>query len=210
MLFSKSSIQLIVTSAAVGLISACSGAMEADLNTPSDGGGDGGTGSDARSAGDGSAGIITCTTDSDCGGSALCEYKIADRCAAVGVCFTPPPPGPMCAAYSAACTCAQQNINVACTRYSSGYASNPVAHLGECEGDAGGSGTFACGAETCGDAKLCKLGMGGATPATTTATCVDFPSQCASTRTCACVKPAVGAQTCSEKDGDFTVMFLYP
>ena len=160
------------------------------------------------------AGATACKTDKDCAGGDLCEFRIADACSAAGVCFTPPPPGPTCAAYSPACTCDAQTINVVCTRYSSGYASKPVAHSGACavaSDDAGGNGgTFACDTGTCNETQVCEIGSGGAFPGTTTASCVDFPAPCASTRTCACVKQALGAQMCSETGGDLTVNFLYP
>lgn len=298
MLFLRSSMQFFFATAAVGLMAACSGALETNLNTPADGGADdsggsGGTGSDAASHGDGSTGggascttnsdcgagkmcafevaaacgasgacvaapapntpecaaysagcacdgsvvnlacngypagyasrpirhtgncqtpivdaaATSCTTDSDCGGSNLCEFKIADACAAVGVCFTPPPPGPTCAAYSPACTCDNQTINVVCTRYPSGYASKAVAHSGACDVDAG-NGEFACDNATCKKTQICRIASGGGSP--TTASCIAVPTACASKRTCACVKSDLGAQLCSETDGDITVTFEYP
>ncbi len=164
----------------------------------------------------------TCTTDSDCGSGRLCEFKITEGCSAAGRCFTPPPPGPICNAYSAACSCSGQTINVICTIYTSGYAALPIAYHGACEAsavdagavDAGavdaGAGTFTCGDGTCPATQVCKVGMGGAAGTPTSYTCVDYPSQCASTHTCACAKTALGAQECSEAGGDVTATFLYP
>jgi hypothetical protein len=227
------SIPFVVASAALGLLIGCSGAPDGGLDATGDSGAtgsddaSGGTGGDANVASDanvgsdatshGDAGPTACTTDSDCVSGDLCEFKIADACSAVGVCITPPPPGPMCAAYSAACTCDDRNINVVCTRYQSGYASSPVAHRGACAGgdakDAGGGGggsSFACGTSSCNNSQVCKTTEGGAYPSKTTTACVDYPTQCGSTHTCACVKQALSASTCTESKGNVTVTFLYP
>jgi hypothetical protein len=158
---------------------------------------------------DGGAGA--CSSDADCSASEMCAFKIADACSAVGACIARPAPGPQCAAYSPACTCDNKTINVVCTSYPSGYASAPVSYRGECElavPDAGSG--FACGNTTCDSSKVCKVGMGGVAGSTASYTCVDYPAQCASTHTCACVKTGLGAQQCSEGGGNVTVTFLYP
>jgi hypothetical protein len=160
------------------------------------------------------AGGATCSTDSDCGSGMMCAFKIADTCAAVGTCLTRPSPGPMCHAIALACTCNKQEINVACTIYPSGYASQPVAQLSACEGpDAGAAAApFACGngGATCPGTQVCKIGEGGAVGTSPSYTCVDYPAQCASMHTCNCVKTGLGAMQCSENGGNVTVTFLYP
>jgi hypothetical protein len=160
------------------------------------------------------AGGATCSTDADCGSASMCAFKIADRCAAVGICLTRPSPGPTCNAISLACTCSNKDINVACTMYPSGYASQPVAQLSACEGpDAGAAAApFACGngGATCPGTQVCKIGEGGAVGSSPSYTCVDYPAQCASMHTCDCVKTNLGAMQCSESGGNVTVTFLYP
>ena len=160
------------------------------------------------------AGGATCSTGSDCGSGMMCAFKIADRCAAVGICLPRPSPGPTCSAISLDCTCSNQEINVACTIYPSGYASQPVAQLASCEGpDAGAAaGPFACGNEgaTCPGTQVCKIGEGGAVGTSPSSSCVDYPAQCASMHTCNCVKTGLGAMQCSENGGNVTVTFLYP
>jgi hypothetical protein len=216
----------------------CSGSLSTDVGPGGDGGSregggdDGGSreaGDDGGSSTDGAPEVDAtapaldagadgaggaCSADGDCGPGRLCSFRIADGCAAVGVCFTPPPPGPMCEVYEAACTCDNKTINIACTIYPDGYASAPVLNTGDCElmvpTDAGNGASFVCGNVVCTDSQVCKSGSGGAYPGTTTYTCVDYPSQCASNRTCACVKPALGAQDCSTSNGDVTVDFDYP
>jgi hypothetical protein len=142
----------------------------------------------------------------------MCAFKISDGCSAIGACITKPPPGPTCLAYSPACTCSGQEISIVCTQYPSGYASAPVAHTGVCTTAAPDSGaTFACGsATTCPTTQVCKIGMGGAVGNPTSYTCVDYPTQCASMHTCACVSTAVGASQCTESGGNVTTTFLYP
>jgi hypothetical protein len=144
----------------------------------------------------------------------MCGFKIADKCAAVGTCLTRPSPGPTCNSISLACTCSNQNINVACTVYPSGYASQPVAQLAACEGPDGGTAAapFACGnaGVTCPGTQVCKIGEGGAVGTPPSYTCVDYPSQCASMHTCNCVKTGLSATICSENGGNVTVTFLYP
>ena len=153
----------------------------------------------------------SCATDTDCGTGKMCAFKIADACSATGTCLVSPAPGPVCAAYSPACTCSNQVINVICTQYPDGYASQPVAYRGTCEAGADAGGDFACGnALTCPNTKVCKIGMGGAVNTPNSYTCVDYPSQCSSTHTCACAKTGLGAQQCSESGGNVTVTFLYP
>lgn len=160
------------------------------------------------------AGGATCSTDADCGSGMMCAFKIADKCAAVGTCLPRPSPGPTCNAISLACTCSNQEINVACTIYPSGYASQPVAYLSACEGpDAGAAAApFACGngGATCPGTQVCKIGEGGAVGTSPSYTCVDYPAQCASMHTCNCVKTGLGAMQCSENGGNVTVTFLYP
>jgi hypothetical protein len=163
------------------------------------------------SAGD--AGGGPCNTDADCAAGLMCAFKISDGCSAIGACITKPAPGPMCNAYSPACTCSGQEISVICTDYPSGYASAPVAHNGACTTapDAGGT-SFACGSTgtTCPVTQVCKIGMGGAVGNPTSYTCVAYPSQCASMHTCACVMTALGATQCTESGGNVTTTFLYP
>ncbi len=154
-----------------------------------------------------------CTADTDCGDGKMCAFKIADGCSAAGTCLVRPAPGPVCNAYSPACTCNGTEINVICTIYPSGYASQPVAHSGACTSvtsDAGGS--FACGSGgvTCPDTQVCKVGMGGAVGSSPSYTCVAYPAQCASMHTCACVKAGLSATQCSESGGNVTVTFDYP
>jgi hypothetical protein len=160
------------------------------------------------------AGRATCSTDSDCGSVMMCAFKIADKCAAVGTCLPRPSPGPKCNAISLACTCSNQEINVACTIYPSGYASQPVAQLGACQGpDAGAAASsFACGngGATCPGTQVCKIGEGGAVGTSPSYTCVDYPAQCASMHACVCVTSSLGATQCSESGGNVTVTFLYP
>jgi hypothetical protein len=159
------------------------------------------------------AGGATCSTDADCGSGMMCAFKIADGCAAVGSCLTRPSPGPTCNATSLACTCSNQEINVACTIYPSGYASQPVAQLAACEGpDAGAAAPFACGnrGATCPGTQVCKIGEGGAVGSSPSYTCVDYPAQCASMHTCSCVETSLGAMQCSENGASVTVTFLYP
>lgn len=153
----------------------------------------------------------SCATDTDCGTGEMCGFKIADACSATGTCLVRPPSGPECQAFSPACTCSNQVINVVCTPYPDGYASQPVAYRGACEASTDSGGGFACGsALTCSDSQVCKIGMGGAVNTPNSYTCVDYPSQCSSTHTCACAKTGLGAQQCSESGGDVTVTFLYP
>jgi hypothetical protein len=154
----------------------------------------------------------SCTSDGDCPSSEMCAFKIADGCSAVGRCLARPAPGPTCNAYSPACTCSNQEINVICTMYPSGYASQPVAHTGACVTLDAGPASFACGSAgtTCPSTQVCKIGMGGAAGTPPSYTCVDYPAQCASMHTCACVKTAVGAAQCSESGGNVTTTFLYP
>jgi hypothetical protein len=173
------------------------------------------------------AGGATCSTDADCGSGMMCAFKIADKCAAVGTCLTRPPPGPTCNAISLACTCSNKEINVACTIYPSGYASQPVARLGACQGpdagaappdagaatpDAGAAVPFACGTAgaTCPGTQVCKIGEGGAVGTPPSYTCVDYPAQCASMHTCNCVSSSLGASQCTENGGNVTVTFYYP
>ena len=152
-----------------------------------------------------------CATDTDCGSGKMCAFKIADACSATGTCLVRPPPGPECAAFSPACTCSDQIINVICTQYPDGYASQPVAYRGACEASTDSGGGFACGSSVrCPDTQVCKIGMGGAVNTPNSYTCVDYPSQCSSMHTCACAKTALGAQQCTESGGDVTVTFLYP
>jgi hypothetical protein len=152
----------------------------------------------------------SCSTDTDCGTGKMCAFKIADACSATGTCLVRPAPGPQCAAFSPACTCTDQIINVICTMYPDGYASQPVAHRGTCEASTDSGATFACGPSTCSDTQVCKVGMGGAVNAAPSYTCVDYPSQCSSMHTCACAKTGLSAQQCSESGGNVTVTFLYP
>jgi hypothetical protein len=160
------------------------------------------------------AGPGSCASDGDCGGGQLCAFPITGGCSAAGTCFTPPPPGPTCNAFSPACSCSGQTLNVICTIYPNGAAPQPIAHRGACEAgvvlgrDAGGA--FACGNSTCDASRVCKIGMGGAAGNPPSYTCVDAPAQCASTRTCACVKSALAAQECTESGDSVTVTFLYP
>jgi hypothetical protein len=154
----------------------------------------------------------SCTTDTDCGSGRMCAFKIADGCSAKGACITMPAPGPQCNAYSPACTCRNTEINIICTSYPSGYASEPILQTGNCElappTDAGAS--FACGTTTCPASQVCEIGEGGAVGNPPTYTCVDYPAQCASTHTCACTKAALSAGQCSESGGNVTVTFLHP
>ena len=153
----------------------------------------------------------SCATDTDCGSGKMCAFKIADACSATGTCLVRPAPGPECAAFSPACTCSDQIINVICTQYPDGYASQPVAYRGACEASTDSGGGFACGSSVrCSDTQVCKIGMGGAVNTPNSYTCVDYPSQCSSMHTCACAKTALGAQQCTESGGDVTVTFLYP
>jgi hypothetical protein len=154
----------------------------------------------------------TCATDNDCVASEMCAFKIADACSATGACVARPPSGPTCQAFSPACTCSNQIINVACTQYPDGYASQPVAYRGVCEAGAVDAGSgFACGnALTCSSTQVCKIGMGGAVNTPNSYTCVDYPAACSSMHTCACTKSGLGAQQCSESGGNVTVTFLYP
>jgi hypothetical protein len=165
----------------------------------------------ACTSGDDAGGGGSCNTDADCGTGKMCAFKISDGCTAVGACITKPPPGPVCAAYSPACTCSGQEINVVCTQYPSGYASTPVAHTGVCTMSDAGASSFACGAgTTCSVTQVCKIGMGGAVGNPTSYACVDYPSQCVSMHTCACVKAALGATQCTESGGNVTTTFFYP
>ena len=77
--------------------------------------------------------------------------------------------------------------------------------------DGGGAGPFACGpAVVCdGRVQVCKIIEGGAHPvdggAHNTYGCEAIPSTCVNDVTCACIASGA-AQTCSESDGDVTVM----
>ena len=175
-------------------------------------GGDGGRCTTNADCGTSPVDAGSCTSDGDCPSSEMCAFKIADGCSAVGTCLARPAPGPTCNAYSPACTCSNQEINVICTMYPSGYASQPVAHTGACVTIDAGPASFACGSAgaTCPSTQVCKIGMGGAAGTPPSYTCVDYPAQCASMHTCACVKTAVGAAQCSESGGNVTTTFLYP
>jgi hypothetical protein len=167
------------------------------------------TGTCAQTDGGGAA----CTRDADCGTGLVCAFPISAGCSAIGACVPTPPPGPKCGAYEPACTCGGQTIDIACTGYPPGTASNPILHTGQCEGiDAGhGGGLFACGPLMCdGATQVCKIGVGGPAGAPPSYGCIDYPAQCVSNATCTCVEPAVGAQLCSENGGNFTVTFEYP
>jgi hypothetical protein len=154
----------------------------------------------------------TCATDNDCAATQMCAFKIADACSATGSCIARPASGPACQAFSPACTCSDQIINVACTPYPDGYASQPVAYRGTCEAGVVDAGSgFACGnALTCPSTQVCKIGMGGAMNAANSYSCVDYPAACSSMHTCACTKSGLSAQQCAESGGNVTVTFLYP
>jgi hypothetical protein len=155
-------------------------------------------------------GSRTCSKDADCGGTDVCAFPVNGGCSALGACVTLAP-GPYCHAYQPACTCDGRTISVVCNGYPNGTASAPILHTGQCEGIDAGT-TFTCGNLACQvGTQVCKIGTGGPPPGTTTYECVAFPSHCATDHTCVCVKPALGAQLCSQDaQQDITVTFLYP
>ena len=101
----------------------------------------------------------------------------------------------------------------------------PTCHFGtwECPGscdadagsdataDADASATFPCGGLlVCHPAsEYCKVGVGGPAGAQPSYSCEAIPAACATNIACACIKPAVGGQICSDEPG-VTVTFEYP
>ncbi len=207
MLFLRMSAYGLVACVALGT-AGCSGAVAKlanDAGTPDAGGDDAGSAEDAGTG-------TSCTTSGDCSGR-TCVFNIADGCSAKGTCITPPP-GPQCNLVQLACSCTNQSVNIACT-YPSGYASAPIAYTQECELSVPDSGADAaavltCGTTACTADQVCKVGMGGVYPGTTSYTCVALPSACVNDPTCDCVKPALGATMCSASPAGVTVTFEYP
>ena len=194
--------------------SASGGAAGAGATGGSGGTGGSGTGGAAGSATGGSAGAGgPCTTNADCPDSGVCGFPQAAGCAAEGTSF--PAPGATCAAYSPGCACDGTEITVVCTGLPAGYVMKPLDHAGVCaDAGTGGSGgkKFSCGPTLeCDSAtEYCKVGTGGPCCAPPSYACEPIPSACSQDPTCACIKPAIGAQECTEPDGNVTATFLYP
>jgi hypothetical protein len=176
-------------------------------------GGDAGSGgtSTGGSGGSGAVGGTSsaCVTGDDCLPSQMCGYPVAEACVAQGQCF--PAPGAVCNGYSPGCACDGSTINIVCTGLPDGYATQPLAHPGECAAmDAGTS--FPCGSQlTCDSStQYCKVASGGPCCNPPSYSCETIPTSCAMDHSCGCIQTAVGAQTCSEADGGVTVQFLYP
>jgi len=113
-----------------------------------------------------------CMKNADCSPDRVCGFAVSDRCDATGQCV---PRGPLCNSLSFGCSCSGRNVNVTCSGYPAGYASEPVASNGRC-GTPGSSNSVtndrpnrppacASGAEVCGracckeDEQCCPGGM---------------------------------------------------
>ncbi len=189
-----------------------SGSGQAGAGGTSASGGKGGSGGASGAGGRGAGGHATggagggtsCTSSNDCAANDVCGFPMQDGCTAKGICF--PAPMAICNAYSPGCACDGSMISIACTGLPDGYVSKPLAHTGMCNT----STTFTCGTVQCNTtSEYCKVSEDGACCNPPSYACVAFPASCASTPTCACLKPSVAGGQCSESGG-VTVTYAYP
>ena len=130
------------------------------LSTSDDAGRESGTGTDSGPGTDSGA-TGTCSSNADCAANERCGFPESPACTAIGQCF--PSPEPTCAAYSPGCACNGTEINIACTGFPTGYASEPLLHTGACADggpstDGGGSdgGPSSCVTnQDCGGGRVC-------------------------------------------------------
>jgi hypothetical protein len=110
---------------------ACGGQTTGDIDAgdaaTSDGGNDGTT-IVPKDAGVGG----TCSASEPCPNAMLCGYDESQGCAATtGECFSA---GAICNTFQPGCACDGTIINVACTGLPNGYATAPLAYVGQCDG----------------------------------------------------------------------------
>ena len=73
-----------------------------------------------------------CGSDADCASSGeVCAYLESEACGAHGMCVVKDN-GLVCALFEPACACDGTTVGIACTGLPEGYASEPIAHTGEC------------------------------------------------------------------------------
>jgi len=92
--------------------------------------------SPADASPDGAQGV-PCHRESDCGSGLVCGYKIADGCAAQGVCVPrwPLPGQTACGALESICSCEGVTVYTGCS-YVGGYAPAPISYSLPCFPDA--------------------------------------------------------------------------